>query len=140
MIDNEIRELLGKLSAQSRRNYAGALRQHNIHVGQDHALCQLWQEDGITQLELSERLGCEPPTVTNMIKKLEEYGLVYRKKDLQDGRVTRVYITDEGRSLQQPIKEMWRQEQDKLLEGITPEERLLLRRLLLQMVKNITPD
>ncbi|WP_010273652.1 MarR family winged helix-turn-helix transcriptional regulator [Paenibacillus senegalensis] len=140
MIDNEIRELLVKLSAQSRRNYAGALRQYNIHVGQDHALCQLWLEEGITQLELSERLGCEPPTVTNMIKKLEEYGLVYRKKDAQDGRITRVYLTEEGRSLRQPIQQMWKKQQDKLLEGIVLEERMLLRRLLQQMVKNITPE
>ncbi|PWA07139.1 MarR family transcriptional regulator [Pueribacillus theae] len=138
MVDDEIRELLGKICSQTRRNYSGLLRQFNIHVGQDHALCQLWMEEGITQLELSERMGCEPPTVTNMIKKLEEYGLVYRRRDSADGRVSRVYLTSEGRSLQQPVQEVWRNQQEKLLDGILPEERLLLRRLMQQMLENIS--
>lgn len=137
MIDDEIRELLGKLCSRTRRNYSSLLQELNLYVGQEHALCQLWLEDGITQLELSSRMGCEPPTVTNMLKKLEEYGLIYRKRDLVDGRVCRVYLTTEGRALQQPVQEVWRSQQEKLLDGISLEERLLLRRLLQQMLENI---
>lgn len=138
MVDDEIRELLGKLCAQTRRNYSGLLQEFKLHVGQDHALCQLWMEEGITQFELSKRMGCEPPTLTNMLKKLEEYGLIYRKRDSADGRVIRVYLTSEGRALKQPIQEVWRNQQEKLLDGILPEERMLLRRLLQQMLENIS--
>lgn len=138
MIDNEIRELLDKLSSRTRRNYANELRKLNIHVGQDHALCQLWQEDGITQVQLSIRMGCEAPTITNMVKKLENYGLVYRQRDELDARVSRVYLTPEGKNLRQPVQEVWRRQQDKLLEGVLPEERLMLRRLLKQMSDNIS--
>lgn len=95
-------------------------------------------EEGITQFELSERLGCEPPTVTNMIKKLEEYGMVYRIRDNSDGRVSRVYLTPKGRSLQRPVQDVWKDQQEKLLKGILPEERLLLRRLMQQMLENIS--
>ncbi|GIN74922.1 MarR family transcriptional regulator [Bacillus sp. J14TS2] len=138
MVDAEIRELLGKLCSQTRRNYSGLLQEFNLHVGQEHALCQLWMEEGITQFELSKRMGCEPPTLTNMLKKLEEYGLIYRKRDPVDGRVSRVYLTSEGRALKQPIQEVWGKQQEKLLDGILPEERMLLRRLLQQMLENIS--
>ena len=38
-------------------------------------------DNGITQMQLTEFLNCEPPTVTNMVKTLEKKGFVYRKKD-----------------------------------------------------------
>ncbi|MBP1996323.1 MarR family winged helix-turn-helix transcriptional regulator [Paenibacillus eucommiae] len=137
MIDEEIRLSLSKIWAKMRKDYSDALRAHQIHVGQDHALCQLWMEDGVTQSQLCERMGCEPPTLTNMLKKLEEYGLVNRKQDASDARISRVFLTEQGRALEQPVLEIWRSHQDKLLNGINTEERLLLRRLLQQMDRNL---
>lgn len=137
MIDDEIRELLDRVSSQMRRNYSEMLRELNLHVGQDQLLCRLWKEDGITQIQLCERLNCEPPTITNMVKTLESYGLVYRKRDNPDGRVSRVYLTDKGRELHEPVVQIWKKQQEKLLEGILPEERLMLRRLMKQIAENI---
>lgn len=137
MVDKDIRELLNKLSSQTRQNHANELRKLNIHVGQDDALRQLWQEDGMTQVQLCDRMGCEPSTVTNMVKKLENYGLVYRKRDPLDARVSRVYLTADGHDLKKPVQEVWKKQQDELLEGILPEERLTLQRLLEKMNENI---
>lgn len=138
MIEDELRELLDKISAEMRRNYAEMLRELNLHVGQEQLLCRLWREDGITQIQLSERLNCEPPTITNMVKSLENHGFVVRKKDPEDGRVSRVYLTQAGRDLSEPIERIWKKQQEKLLAGILPEERLLLRRLMKQMADNLS--
>lgn len=138
MIEDELRELLDKISAEMRRNYAGMLRELNLHVGQEQLLCRLWREDGITQIQLSERLNCEPPTITNMVKSLENHGFVVRKKDPEDGRLSRVYLTQAGRDLTEPIEQIWKKQQEKLLAGILPEERLLLRRLMKQMAENLS--
>ncbi len=93
MIDDEIRQLLDKIAAQTRRDYANMLREINLHVGQDNLLCLLWKSDGITQLQLCESLNCEPSTVTNMLKTLEKNGFVYRQRDSKDARISRVYLT-----------------------------------------------
>lgn len=138
MIEDELRELLDKISAEMRRNYAEMLRELNLHVGQEQLLCRLWKEDGITQIQLSERLNCEPPTITNMVKSLENHGFVVRKRDPEDGRVSRVYLTQAGRDLSEPIEQIWKKQQGKLLAGILPEERLLLRRLMKQMADNLS--
>ncbi|RAS80281.1 MarR family transcriptional regulator [Priestia endophytica] len=137
MIEDEIRELLDKISAQMRRNYNQLLQDVNLHVGQDNLLCKLWTNDGLTQVQLCENLKCEAPTVTNMVKALEQKGLVYRQRDEKDGRISRVYLTPEGRDLEGPVYERWRKQQDKLLAGIASEERMLLRRMMKQMEENL---
>lgn len=138
MIEDEIREFLDKISAQMRRNYAERLREFNLHVGQEQLLCRLWREDGLTQIQLSERLNCEPPTITNMVKSLENHGFVVRKRDPKDRRVSRVYLTPAGSNLCEPVERIWNMQLDKLLSGIIPEERLLLRRLMKQMADNLS--
>lgn len=138
MIENEIRELLDRISAEMRRDYAALLREYNLHVGQEQLLCRLWKSDGMTQIQLSESLNCEPPTITNMVKSLENHGFVVRKRDSEDGRVSRVYLTSAGRNLCEPVERIWNKQLDKLLTGILPEERLLLRRLMKQMANNLS--
>ena len=138
LIEDEIREILDEISSQMRRNYSEMLRELNLHVGQDQLLCRLWKEDGVTQIQLSERLNCEPPTIANMLKALESYGLIYRQRDESDGRVNRVYLTAKGQEVKDPIEKVWRKQQTKLLDGMSHEERLLLKNLLRKMAENIS--
>ena len=138
MIEDEIRGILDELSAKTRRNYSEMLRELGLHIGQDQLLCRLWKEDGVTQSQLSERLNCEPPTVANMVKALENYGLIYRQRDQLDARVNRVYLTSKGQDLKEPIENVWRKQQDKLLDGMSSEELFVLKKLLKKMAENIS--
>jgi DNA-binding MarR family transcriptional regulator len=136
-VDCDIRQLLDKISSRIRRDYSEALREHNLYVGQDNLLYRLFLGDGVTQMQLCEHLNCEPPTVTNMVKSLEKNGFIYRKRDEQDARVMRIFLTDKGKALEKPIETKWRQQQEKILHSILPEDRLLLRQLLKQMERNL---
>ncbi|WP_342422503.1 MarR family transcriptional regulator [Paenibacillus sp. FSL E2-0178] len=136
-VDCDIRQSLDRISSQMRRDYSESLRELNLYVGQDNLLYRLWLGDGITQMQISEHLKCEPPTVTNMVKSLEQNGFIYRKRDEQDARVMRIFLTDKGKELEQPIEVKWKQQQEKLLKSILLEERLLLRRLLKEMESNL---
>lgn len=140
MIENEIRELLHTVNQQTRRNHAEKLRDINLYVGQESALCILWHRDGITQTELRKQMRCEASTLSNMLKKLEQDDIVYRKQAREDARSTNVFLTPKGKSLESPIKEIWQTQQTELLEGILPEELLFMRRLLRQMKDNIVQD
>ncbi|QDH20307.1 MarR family winged helix-turn-helix transcriptional regulator [Saccharibacillus brassicae] len=136
-VDCEIRQSLDRVSSQMRRNYGESLRELNLYAGQDNLLYRLWLGDGITQMQLCEHLKCEPPTVTNMVKTLEQNGFIYRKKDGADARVMRIFLTDEGRALQQPVENKWRELREKLLHGISEEDRLMLRTLMRHMESNL---
>ncbi|WNS77778.1 MarR family transcriptional regulator [Domibacillus sp. DTU_2020_1001157_1_SI_ALB_TIR_016] len=136
-VDCDIRMSLDKVSSQMRRNYSESLRELNLYVGQNNLLWRLWLGDGITQMQLCEHLKCEPPTVTNMVKSLEQNGFIYRKRDEEDARVMRIYLTDKGKELEEPVEFKWKQQQEKLLQSISAEERLILRDLLKRMEKNL---
>ncbi|MFS8213873.1 MarR family winged helix-turn-helix transcriptional regulator [Paenibacillus polymyxa] len=137
-VDCDIRQSLDRISSQMRRNYSESLRELNLYVGQDNLLYRLWLGDGITQMQLCEHLKCEPPTVTNMVKSLEQNGFIYRKRDEQDARIMRIFLTDKGKELETPVEIKWRQQQEKLLQSISTEDRLILRQLMQQMENNLS--
>lgn len=136
-VDCDIRESLDKVSSRMRRDYSESLREIDLYVGQDNLLARLWAGDGITQMQLVDHLKCEPPTVTNMVKSLEQNGFIIRKRDEQDGRVMRIHLTDKGKEIEKPVDFKWKQQQEKLLNGISPEERLVLRDLMKRMERNL---
>ncbi|MCL6658648.1 MULTISPECIES: MarR family winged helix-turn-helix transcriptional regulator [Paenibacillus] len=136
-VDCEIRQSLDRISSQMRRNYSESLRELNLYVGQDNLLYRLWLGDGVTQMQLSEHMKCEPPTVTNMVKSLEQNGFIYRKRDVQDARIMRIFLTDKGKELEKPVEYKWKEQQEKLLQSISSEDRLILRQFMQQMERNI---
>ncbi len=109
-----------------------------LHVGQDMILRQLWPAEGCTQSELADRLCIQPATVTKMLQRMEQTKLIERRGDPEDQRVSRVYLTNQGRALLQPYEEAWAKLEQTLIEGLNLEERVLLRRLLLQVRDNLT--
>jgi DNA-binding MarR family transcriptional regulator len=60
-------------------------------------LALLWEEDGLAIGSLSQARAIDPPTVTGIVTRLEQSGLVERRHDRQDRRVVKVYLTEEGR-------------------------------------------
>lgn len=87
-------------------------------------------------MQLCEHLKCEPPTVTNMVKSLEQNGFIYRKRDVQDARIMRIFLTYKGKALEKPVEIKWREQQEKF-QSISTEDRLILRQLMQQMERNI---
>ncbi|GAA2215513.1 MarR family winged helix-turn-helix transcriptional regulator [Nonomuraea monospora] len=135
MLDETLTYALIKLMKAHRNQLAAALVPLGLHVGQELLLNQLWREDGLTQGELIARLGVEPPTVTKTLQRLERAGIVYRAPDPDRPRIGRVYLTDTGKALREPVQQVWNQLDEDLQRGFTPEERELLAKLL-----RVTPD
>src|SRR5262245_53911268 len=107
MLDETLTYALIKVVKTQRNQFAAAMAPLGLHVGQEQLLNQLWREDGLTQSELIGRLGVEPPTVTKTLQRLERAGLVYRAPDPDRPRVGRVYLTDAGKALREPVEEIW---------------------------------
>lgn len=138
----EIKEKSSYLMARvchAHRNAVHAeLAKIDLHVGQEMFLICLWQQDGVTLSEMADWLNVQQATVSRMLDRIECTGLVSRLKDPEDQRVTRVYLTDQGRSLLGPVAQIWQAIETQMLAGFTLEERLLFRRMLLQVYENLT--
>ena len=134
-------ETISFLLAQVCKAHRGAanhlLSEFGLHAGQEMVLLSLWRQCGMTQSQLAEELCVEAPTLTRMVQRLEKAELLARCGDADDARVSRVHITAKGRALQEPVAAVWNQLDVQTLQSFTLEERVLLRRLLLQVQQNL---
>ena len=103
-------------------------------------LSMLAVSDGLSQLELVRGTHLRPATVSVILRKMEEEGMVLRQSDTQDKRILRVYLTDLGR--EKDASTILRiQKNDALaLRGISEEEELLLMSLLSKMRDNLLSE
>lgn len=113
-----------------RSRHAAALLDHGLHPGQDLLLMCLWQSPGIRLADLARQLEVEPPTVTKMISRLERSGLVERRTDPDDARVTLAHPTPRSRLLEAMVRRVWAELEDALLEGMPAADVDALHRLL----------
>ena len=142
MLTNQsIKDSVGYTLAQvcklHRQRADNLLNTIGLHVGQEMFLTELWRKDGIPQTELAEQLSLQPATVTNSLRRMEREDIVERHDDSDDQRVSRVYLTGKGHGLEGPVEEKWGQLESEAFAGFSLEERVLLRRLLLQVYQNL---
>lgn len=143
MTCSQMQESLGFVLAQVCKAHRAAvdvaLRAQDLHVGQEMILARLWEQDGQTQSQLAETMCVEPPTVTRMIQRMEQEQspMLLRRPDAEDARVQRVFLTERGRQIRSDVEACWGVVESQLIQGLTQEERILLRRLLLQLRDNL---
>jgi DNA-binding MarR family transcriptional regulator len=107
---------------------AAELERLGLHMGHDLYLAQLWQEDGLTSAELAARTGVSAPAVTKAVTGLERAGangsgLVRRERDPADARVVRIWLTEEGRALRDPVTELWYRAEREVWGALSARER-----------------
>jgi DNA-binding MarR family transcriptional regulator len=114
-----------------------ALGRLGLRVGQELILFHLCAVHDLSQHQLAGRLGVEQATVSIMLRRMARVGLVGRRRDKNDARVTRVYATRKGRALEKPVLRVWRDQESQLLAGLTDGEKRALRRLLERIRANL---
>jgi DNA-binding MarR family transcriptional regulator len=137
-IIESINYLLVQICKAQRGKAQELLAKIELHPGQEMLLLCLWPGDGPTQSELAGDLCISPATMTKMLDRMAKAGLVERRTDVEDQRVSRVYLTGEGWSLREPVEGIWNKIEAQSLVNLTLDERILLRRLLLQVYENLT--
>lgn len=130
--------LLAQICKAHRGCAADALDAVGLHVGQEMFLLQLWEQDGLTQSQLAEHMCVQPPTVNKMLSRMESIGLVSRREDAEDSRISRVYLTDRSRELKASVEQAWEQVDEQTVANLSSNERAELRRLLMKVYENLT--
>jgi DNA-binding MarR family transcriptional regulator len=111
-----------------------------LYSGQPSMLRALWEQDGATQSALTELLGKSPATVQKMVKRMEKAGFVERRPDPSDERVSRVYLTDSGRSIKAALEDVWHTFEEQALAGFEEEELDTFRDYLARVCHNIKDE
>ncbi len=109
-----------------------------LYRGQSRVLGALWEQEGLTHTELAHLLHVQPATVTKMLQRMEKAGFVERRHDLEDRRVSRVYLTAAGRAVREDVQEVWRRLEEEAFSGFTEKEGMLLRQFFSRIRDNLT--
>lgn len=102
-IEECISFLLGKANQQVAAAAKRRLAPYGVTPVQYAVLKVLWETDGLSGAELGERVQLDSATITGVIDRLENAGLIERQADTNDRRVNRVRLTSSGRRLQAPL-------------------------------------
>ncbi|MGW4811171.1 MarR family winged helix-turn-helix transcriptional regulator [Kitasatospora cineracea] len=125
-------DLHGKTSKALRAAADAGMRRHGLHLGQNLLLAALWEQDGRTPGEIAAALEVTTPTVVKMATRMATAGLLTRARDDRDQRLVRLWLTDTGRTLQQPVEAERRRLEEQVTAGLTATER---RHLLTALAK-----
>ncbi len=101
-------------------------------------LCCLWAEDGLATSSIAEKLKQLGATLTGVLDRMEERGIVRRERDPQDRRIWRVWLTEEGTNLKQVLPQIASQTLDKCFAGVSARDRERLEKILARIVLNLS--
>jgi DNA-binding MarR family transcriptional regulator len=132
--------LLTQLTQAYRGLLEGFMDRIGLHRAQVNVLCRLFEQDGMTQSEIADQLSVQGATITNMLQRMEEAGLVTRRRDPEDNRLVRVYLTDVGRKQERAINEQATRVEQSVFEGLSDQERASLRRMMKLMLRNMEAE
>lgn len=135
---------LGYLTRIAFRSFSRALElrtmPHGVSSGQWRFLRVLWQGDGITQRELSRRVGMREPTTVIALKSLEKSGFVLRKQSTEDRRRVHVFLTPLAKRLEKKLLPAVAEVNEIATRGLSAREVEQLRRLLAKVGENLAEE
>ncbi|HEY3186849.1 MAG TPA: MarR family transcriptional regulator [Solirubrobacteraceae bacterium] len=98
-LDRSLGYVVNRAAARLEAALARELAPHGVTPQQWAVLNRLWEQDGLSQVELAERTFKDPPNTARILERLERKGLVTRAPDPADRRAQRVSLTEAGRAL-----------------------------------------
>lgn len=131
----------GFLANHMARLFANGLQQRIRPLGlapaQFMTLLALWEQDGLAQRDLVQRLDVEQATMANTLARMERDGLIERRLHPGDGRSQSVHLTAKAIALREPATTAARAQNEAALGGFSEEERRtfldLMRRAIAAM-------
>jgi DNA-binding MarR family transcriptional regulator len=128
--DNNLGFLLNDAARLVRYRFDARAREMGVTRPQWRLLLILRRCAGQTQAMLAQRLEVERITLTRMIDRMEEAGLIERRADPADRRVWRIYPTEKSAALTDRLAEIGGMTDAELLAILSPQEQGTLRSLL----------
>jgi len=134
-------ESAGYLVRDAHRAFQHLLEQriapYGVTRGQWYFLRVLWTKDGLSQRELSERVGMMEPTTVIALQSMEKSGLVHRVRSAEDKRKAQVWLTPKAQKLKHRLLPVARHITMQAREGLNVAEFKVFRGIIARMTANL---
>jgi len=134
--DKSLTYIVNHVSRQLTQAMNAELKAHGVAPGQFPVLQCLWEQDGLTQRELYQRIKIEQATMSNTLKRMERDCLIYREPDPSDRRAVRIHLTGMAKKLEGKLVKGAKAVNKTAFNGIKKKE----RKLLLDMMSAISAN
>jgi len=140
-VDFPLAESSGFLVRDANRAFQRLLEKriapYGVARGQWYFLRVLWSEDGLSQRELSTRVGTMEPTTVIALRSMEKSGLIRRERSSDDKRRSQVWLTAKAQRLRDELLAIARGITDAAEDGISRDELAQFRRVIRRMTENL---
>ena len=106
----------------------------SVPKGNGRIMHAIYENDGMPQAKLAEKVGIRPQSLTRTLADLEQNGYIRRQRSEKDSRAVVVYITDDGREYYKKIRASREQRAEKLFSCLSEEEKDILADLLQRVI------
>jgi DNA-binding MarR family transcriptional regulator len=123
---------IGETAHALRRAFGRRAAALGVTGAQWKVLFKLTVKPGLRQAELADMMDIEPITLTRIIDRLQEAGLVERVADPADRRVWRLHVTAKAKPIAAKLRSIANEMSAEAFAGIAPEDIATTRRVLAQ--------
>lgn len=116
------------------------LRDTGLTLGQPKVLDYLGDHDGASQKEIATACHIEPASLTSILNRMEERGMVERRMLHGNRRSFYIFLTERGRALQGSVQEMFDSLEEDTFHGISPEDRSAFLRVFYAIYQNLSEE
>ena len=130
--------LLSDSARLLRRVFDARVRTLGMTSRQARLLLILHVTEGENQGYYAELLEVEPISLTRMVDRMEEAGLIERRRDPADRRAWRLFLTDRSRCVIDQVRDSLTSLEDEMLAGLEPQQRKALGQMLESIRENFS--
>lgn len=116
-----------------------ALSEYDVTLSQWVVLSCLWQKDGLPVMYIASQLQHIGGTLSDLLTRMEKRKLLKRKRDKNDKRIWRVFLSDEGRALSAPIPALVHRIWYQAWKGLSEDDLNRFSHILDRMINNFDP-
>jgi DNA-binding MarR family transcriptional regulator len=110
---------------------------YGLRRGQWYFLRVLWTQDGLSQRELSARVGMMEPTTVIALRSMEKSGLIRRVRSTDDKRISHVRLTPKAQRMRNELLALARRITQEAEEGVPHDDLAVFRRVIAHMTANL---
>ena len=135
--------LISRIKQVGSRIFDRMLAEANIDAfngAQGRILYVLWQWDGISISQLSSQTSLANTTLTSMLDRMEQSGLIRRKPSPRDRRQQLIVLTEQARSLRADYDRISQRANERYYRGFTEEEVRQLEGYLQRVLNNLEEE
>lgn len=134
---NALSRLSRLIHRMEHRAHGDPLQKQKIHRGQTHLLMLISQNNGAKQRDLVEEMDIRPSSMTEMLLKMEQAGLIERRQDENDQRAMRIFLTEAGKETAERSNAITLNFTTTIFDCLTPSEQIQLLTLIEKLSTSI---